>query len=242
MRAIRDPRAGVTLVEVLVAVSILAVLSTSILLAMRTGFNTMEKTDAHLIHNRRVVNTRRIIESEIQGFVYTDALFRPQPESSQRVPFREFAPRRMRFVTDYSLSEAWRGRARVVVMQVIPGADGEGVRLIANEIPWTGPAQTGQMIRIISPEGPVFAPFEPNGESFILADRLERCQFSYQVERPDGQPGFIWMPEYHKELQPRGIRIEMSPLDANPAEMPAAGITVPMPVSRSMGLDYADAF
>lgn len=235
-------RAGMTLIEILVAVSILALLSTGILMAMRIGFNTMDKTDAHLVHNRRVVNTRRIVESQIAGFVYTKADYQQQPGSHALVDFREFTQSRMRFVTTYSLREAWRGRSRIVVIQVIPGENNRGFRLIANEIPWTGPAQAGRMVAAIAPEGPQFTPLEANAESFVLADRLVECRFLYEVQRTDGQPGFIWVPEYNGLLLPRGIRIEMTPMDTAPGEMHAASITVPLPVSRRLGLAYADGY
>ena len=234
-------RAGVTLIEILVAVSLLALLSTGILMAMRIGFNTLDKTDSHLVHNRRVVNTRRIVENQIAGFTYTNAEFRPRPELVYTEPFREFSPSRMRFVTTYSLEEAWRGRARILVMQVIPGENNRGVRLIANEMPWTGPAQAGRMILEITPDGPQFAPLQAGTDSFVLADRLAYCRFLYQVQRPDGQPGFIWIPEYHGPILPRGIRIEMAALDTNRSELAPATITAPLPITRFMGLDYADA-
>ena len=51
-----DRRAGVTLIEILIAVSLLSLLSVGVLWSMRIGFNTMDKTDARLIHNRRVSN------------------------------------------------------------------------------------------------------------------------------------------------------------------------------------------
>jgi hypothetical protein len=188
-----------------------------------------------------VVNTRHIVENQVAGFIFTNAEFRPQPDSVSVVSFREFTSSRMRFVTTYSLAEAWRGRARIVVMQVIPGEHNNGVRLIANEIPWTGPAQAGQMVAAITPEGPQFAPLDANGESFVLADRLEHCSFLYEVQRTDGQPGFFWVPEYHGPALPRGIRIDMAPLDRQPGEMAATGITMSFPVSRKQGLNYADA-
>src|SRR5262249_2154237 len=146
------------------------------------------------------------------GFIFTNADFRPEPDSVNTVPFREFSSSRMRFVTTYSLEEAWRGRPRILVMQAIPGEHDRGFRLIANEIPWTGPARAGNMVAAITPEGPLFTPLDPGPESFVLADRLERCRFWYEVLRPDGLPGFIWVPEYHGRLLPRGIRIEMAPL------------------------------
>ena len=235
-------RAGVTLIEILVAVSILALLSTGILMAMRIGFNTLDKTDSHLVHNRRIVNARRIVENQIAGFLYTDAEFRPQPEVATLLPFHEFGPARMRFVTTYSLEEAWRGRARVLVMQVIPGENNEGVRLIANEIPWTGAAQTGRMVTAITPEGPLFADVTGGEGSFVLADKLAYCRFLYQVEDLEVQGGFIWVAEFRKPTLPRGVRIEMAPLQPSTSELAPSSLTVRFPVSRMLGHGYANAF
>ena len=51
----------------------------------------------------------------------------------------------MRFVTSYSLQDGWRGRPQIAALQVIPG-ETQGVRLIVNETPYTGPDQAGQNI------------------------------------------------------------------------------------------------
>ena len=53
----------------------------------------------------------------------------------------------MRFVTTYSLQDAWRGRPQIAALHVIPGADGKGVRLIVDETPYTGPDQAGRIDR-----------------------------------------------------------------------------------------------
>src|ERR1019366_5997472 len=120
--------------------------------AMRVGFNTMDKTDQHLSRTRRVVNTRRIIESEIDGFVYSIANFYPAPTALTQVVFLQAEPQSMRFVTTYSLTEGWRGKPRLAELQVIPGDQGQGVRLILNETPYTGPLQTGQRVAGIEPD------------------------------------------------------------------------------------------
>ncbi|HZL57821.1 MAG TPA: prepilin-type N-terminal cleavage/methylation domain-containing protein, partial [Bryobacteraceae bacterium] len=138
--------AGVTLIEILIAVSLLSLLSVGMLMAMRIGFNTMDKTDAHLVQNRRVANARKIIENEIAGFMLTRATWRPQPEVFQQVPFTQWEPRSMRFVTSYSLQDAWRGRPQIAALTVIPGDRNAGVRLIVNETPYTGPIQAGQAV------------------------------------------------------------------------------------------------
>ena len=106
-------QAGVTLIEILIAVSLLSFLSVGMLVAMRLGFSTMDQTDARLVRNRRVSNSRKIIENEINGFVPSSAYYRPKPEEVRAVPFLQAEPQSMRFVTSYSLEEGWRGRPRI---------------------------------------------------------------------------------------------------------------------------------
>ncbi|MGA2715485.1 MAG: prepilin-type N-terminal cleavage/methylation domain-containing protein, partial [Bryobacteraceae bacterium] len=98
-------QSGVTLIEILVAVSLLSLLSVGMLMAMRLGFSTMDKVDAHLVVNRRVVNARGIIENEINGFVFTMAAYVARPNEVQQVPFMQTEPQSMRFVTSYSLED-----------------------------------------------------------------------------------------------------------------------------------------
>ena len=178
---------GVTLIELLIAVSLLSLLSVGMLVAMRIGFSTMDKVDEHLVRNRRATNARKIIENEIQGFTLTLADWRPQPDRVIGTPFVEWQSDHMRFVTAYSLQDAWRGRPQIAEMQVIPGGKGEGVRLIVNETPYTGSAQTGTHITLIDTE-PHFAPILPGALSFVLADQLAYCRFEYL----QGEPRSSW--------------------------------------------------
>jgi prepilin-type N-terminal cleavage/methylation domain-containing protein len=233
-------RAGVTLIEILIAVSLLSLLSVGILMAMRIGFNTMEKTDAHLVQNRRVSNARKIVENEIAGFIYSRALWAPKPELTRLVPFMQWEPASMRFVTAYSLQDAWRGRMQIIGLQVIPGERGEGVRLIVNELPYTGPRQAGESIAEIDENGTHFAPILPGPSSFVLADRLAFCRFSYLQAIPE-PPYRVWRPDLIGQRIPLGIRIEMAPLDRGPAELHVTTITTPFVVNRDPRVAYSDA-
>jgi hypothetical protein len=238
----RNPESGITLIEILIAVSLLSLLSLGMLIAMRIGFNTMEKTDAHLVRNRRVVNSRRILESEIAGFTHTSAEWRPRPQEVQRIPFEQWEPRSMRFVTAYSLQDAWRGRPQIAAFQVIPGDRGIGVRLIVNETPYTGAAQAGQQIVGISQiQTALFAPIIPGPQSFVLADRLEFCRFSY-LEALLQAPWRVWRPDWDRPTQlPLGIRIEMAPLDTAPSELHVTTVTSALFVNRTIFQVYSDA-
>ena len=115
------------------------------LMAMRIGFNTMEKTDAHLVQNRRVSNARKIIENEIAGFMFTQAEWQ-SAAGDARVPFLSCngKPQSMRFVTAYSLQDAWRGRPQIAALQVIPG-DKRGRAADCERNAVHGPAQAGQI-------------------------------------------------------------------------------------------------
>jgi hypothetical protein len=246
-----NSQAGITLVEILIAVSLLSLLSVGMLTAMRLGFSTMDKVDAHLVKNRRVVNTRGIIESEINGFVFSIADYTPQPLEVRSVPFLQLEPRSMRFVTAYSLDDGWRGRPQIAALQVIPGeaAPGDtrpGVRLIVNETPYTGRAQAGGNIAGFE-QDPVtglqitrYTAIVPGAKSFVLADRLAFCRFSYLEPLPQA-PFQMWRPDWvRSQVLPLGIRIEMAPLDTASSDLHVTTVTAQFNVSRTSGNLYAD--
>ena len=233
-------RAGVTLIEILIAVSLLSLLSIGILMAMRIGFNTMEKVDTRLVSNRRVSYARRIIENEIAGYTLTLADWHPGTDAFRRIPFNQFEPQSMRFVTSYSLQDAWRGRPQIAALQVVPGNDGQGVRLIVNEMPYTGPAQAGQTIGSIDAGGTVhFTPIVAVPQSFVLADRLAYCRFFYL--EPLTEPPFQrWRPDWvTSQRLPQGIRIDMAPMDTSPADLHVSTVTVALHINRTQGI-YVD--
>jgi len=55
-------QAGVTLIEVLIAITLLSLLTTGMLFAMRVGLMAFSKTDTKLMDNRRVVGAQRVVE------------------------------------------------------------------------------------------------------------------------------------------------------------------------------------
>jgi len=242
----KNPQSGVTLIEILIAVSLMSLLSVGMLVAMRLGFNTMDKTDTRLVRNRRVANSRAIIESEIDGFIFSRANYHPQPMVTATLSFLQTEGQSMRFVTSYSLEDAWRGRPRIAAMQVIPGERNEGVRLIVNETPYTGPEQAGLEITGIEQEPgapPVirFAPILAGPQSFVLADRLAFCHFSY-LEPLQVAPFQRWRPDWVlPQILPLAVRIEMAPLDSgSQVDLHISTVTVPFHVTQPPQMPYAD--
>src|SRR6516164_2777498 len=68
MRAKRS-EAGMTLIEVLIAVVLFSMLSVGILEALRVGINAMERADDRLMQNRRAAYAERILRAELNGFM-----------------------------------------------------------------------------------------------------------------------------------------------------------------------------
>src|SRR5437588_9626842 len=60
---------GLTLMEVLIAVSLLSLLSVGMMIALRVGLSATAKANARLMDDRRVAGTQRILEQEIAGFM-----------------------------------------------------------------------------------------------------------------------------------------------------------------------------
>ena len=59
----RRREAGVTLIELTVAVTLLSLLSLGMVMAMRVGLSAYAKTESKLMDNRRVAGAQRIAQS-----------------------------------------------------------------------------------------------------------------------------------------------------------------------------------
>ena len=246
----RNRRRGVTLIEVLIAVSLLSLLSAGMLTAMRVGLDAMNKSNDRLLENRRVAGVERILEQQIAGFVPVMAPCVAVPPAAPSVlPFFQGEPGAMRFVSTFSLQEAWRGLPQILEYLVIPREHGNGVRLVVNEVPYAGPAAAGLLClgRGFDPAlgvtVPLFRPVKAGPHSFVLADKLAGCRFLYLEAPPPGAPALApdrWRPNWVAPLWPLGIRVEMAPLDADPTRLQPVAITAPIRVKRSPEVKYGD--
>src|SRR5262245_26334238 len=172
--------AGVTLMEVLIAVTLLSLLSMGMLFAIRIGLNTFGKTNEKLMYNRRVAGAQRILEQELQSLIPVVTTC-GGGASGPKFGFFQGDDSSMRLVSSFSLQGAWRGQPQILELTVIPGENGNGVRLIVNEIQYTGPLAPGKLCIGPFDGGFAFAPIHSGPTSFVLADNLEYCRFSYMV-------------------------------------------------------------
>jgi prepilin-type N-terminal cleavage/methylation domain-containing protein len=249
----RRAQSGVTLIEVLIATTLLSLLSVAMLFAMRIGLNTFSKTNDRLMEDRRVGGAQRILTEEIEGLTPISApcagtSLTPdaQAGSAQTISFFQGAPQTMRLVSTFSLQLAWRGLPQILELAVIPGEEGRGVRLVVNELPYTGPPSAGRFCVGFAPDPitgvamPQFAPVLPGPQSFVLADQLAFCRFFYLTPGP--QPGLppVWTPGWSALGWPVGVRIEMAPLEPNATRLQPFTVTVPIRLRRTPGVAYAD--
>ena len=240
----RGGRAGFTLIEMLIAVTLVGLIAAGMLTAISVALKTMERTDARVSEERRVASVQHILEQQIAGLMPVAAFcVSPGGQSSARVPLFQGLPGSMRFVSSYSLDGAERGTPRILEYLVIPGDQGVGVRLVVNEILYTGPESAGASC--VAPDADPahrFAPVQAGPNSFVLADKLAYCRISYQESLNYGRDA-SWTPVWDKQKLPSGIRVEMAPLDPASARLPLMSVTVPIRVTRDvLGIysDYAD--
>ncbi len=237
----RRGQAGVTLMELLIAVSLVSALATGMLLAIRVGLNAMDKTNSRFIANRKVISVEKIIESQIGGLIPVVA--NCAAASNARFLFFEGKPQSLHFVSSYSLQEGARGYPRILAFSVVNAP--QGVRLIVNETVYPGPVGAGMMCAGLANGVPSFNDSEANPRSFVLADKLAYCRFLYRKSPQAPQPE-AWLPEWTgAEILPYGflptaIRVEMAPLEPNPATLQLLTITTPLRITKWGLGPYAD--
>jgi prepilin-type N-terminal cleavage/methylation domain-containing protein len=244
-------RGGVTLIELLIAISLLSLLSVGMLMALRVGLSALDKANSKLIANRRAASVQQILASQIAGLmpVFADCPAEGPGMRPVRVPFFEGQAQAMRFVSSYSLEEAARGYPRILEFETIPGdPDVGGFRLIVNETLYSGPLSTGASCLALLPDPsqngaltPQYRAIQAGPYSFVLADHIAFCRFFYKERLPARAPE-SWVTEWRLPRLPAAVRVEMAPLVADPSRVPLAGVIVPIYVSRMPNVRYADSF
>lgn len=231
---------GVTLIELLIAVTLVALLSVGMLFAMRVGLNAMQKSNATLMANRRVASVQRILEGQVRNIMPVTALCNPGSEAApSRIAFFQGELQSMRFVSSFSLHEGDRGLPHILEFQVIPGENGAGVRLVVNEFVYSGPRSTGLFCLGTPPgaPGPAFRPIETGPMSFVLADKIAYCRFTFKEHLPPYGEG-QWLARWNKPFLPTAIRVDIAPLEPNPGRLQLLTLTIPVHITRDPMAHY----
>jgi prepilin-type N-terminal cleavage/methylation domain-containing protein len=225
---VRPPQQkGFTLIELMISITLVAALATGMMIAMRTSLLSLEKINSRLHFNRRVMGMERLVTRQIGGVmpVLSDC-------GDSRVPIFYGTPDSLRLVSSYSMAEGARGYPQFDEFHVVKG-DG-GLQLVVTEHIYTGPSSTAPFCGG-SPGAPASA------ASYILADRLASCTFSYREQIPDQPLSSNWLPSWDRGDLPAAVKIEMTPLDSSAALLPVMNVTVPIRITRQVRTRYDDA-
>jgi prepilin-type N-terminal cleavage/methylation domain-containing protein len=255
---VRPSQRGVTLLELMIAITLVAGLSTGMLMAMRTSLLTYERTAKRLESNRRFVKTQQMLSDQISAVMPVQGACLGDTGQTIGIPsFLSGSEDALRLVSSYSIAEGSRGYPQIVEYRVIPEQRGS-VRLVATERPYTGPQSTTPYCggappppvssyelgtRSVVPLGGAQSAEPASGESYVLAEHLAYCRFSYH--EPYNQNRFIetsWLPLWDKPLLPAGVRIEMRSAVPDTGGLSVLGVTVPIQVNRDPRMVYADGF
>ena len=225
----RDER-GFTLIEMMIAVTLVAAISSTMLFAIRTALITLQKTDERLMSNRRVMSVEHILGNQLGGVMPVIGFC----ADNSQMPIFNGNDQTLHLVTSYSLTEGARGYPHVIELQVVP-ADGGGVRLIANEFLYGSPYATAPFCAANS-----FRVGVPTPQSFVIADRLAYCHISYQDRDPSTYMGTVWLQQWSKPNLPAAVHVDMAPLIPDPARLPLVSVTVPIHINRDVNATYND--
>jgi general secretion pathway protein J len=225
--------------EVMIAVTLLSLLTLGMFIAMRVGLNTYGKVQTRLMENRRVAGAQRILQQELDNIIPVVTGCGGSQNGGQSFGYFHGDERSMRLVTSFSLQQGSRGRPQILEFLVIPGEE-RGVRLVVNESPYTGPGSAGKYCVGMSGPIPQFMPASAGPSSFVLADKLDYCRFSFlgPGEKPS-DPG-IWVPAWTIKGFPYAIRVEMAPLEPDPGRVQPVTVMAPVYLIRNLEERYAD--
>jgi prepilin-type N-terminal cleavage/methylation domain-containing protein len=216
---------GFTLIELVIAITLVSAISAGMLLSLRTGILTLEKTEARLQENRRVVAIQKMLIEQLAETMPAmgDCL------AGGRVPLFSGTDRVLHFVTSYSLGEGSRGAPQYVQILIVPDPQG-GLRLVEEERLFFGPSSSA----------PFCAPFDPTPQSFEITRGLAACRIIYREYTPDNPNGGNWVPVWNRPNLPSAIRIEMTPLRVDPAHLAVQTVDVPIRINREVAIPYDD--
>ena len=217
--------------ELMISITLVAAIATGMLMAMRGGLLSLNRTQTRLDENRRALGIQRILTLQLDGAMPV----RTGCGGGQQSPFAfRGTAAALQMVSTYSMAEGARGYPRIVEYQVAPDENGT-VKLIVYERLYTGPGSTagfcGESIALLGSPQPL-----------VAATRLAYCRISYHQMDPDTQfRGGGWVDSWSQPDLPGAVRIEMVPAAPDAIRLPVVAVTVALRTNRSvLDLPYED--
>jgi len=228
------PETGMTLIEVVVAVTLLGLLSTGLVMSFQMGVDAWRDTRDRLTVDRRIATANQILNSALVGMIPIKGAAPDGPDArGRRFLFFQGEPHSMRFVTSFSVTEGMRGGLQVIELQVVSSPGGR--RILLNQSPFMGPLALARFVDgffndpDLGGTRPRYRPIVPYATSLVIVDELEDCSFWY-LERPRGRdPVTTWLPVWTKLRElPEAVAINVLPrIEGN--RLRPVSLSVPVP-------------
>jgi len=193
-------QSGFTLIELMIAITLVAAISAGLLTTMRNALLTMERTQTRLEENRKALGIQDLIRRQIGGLMPVRGYCGSGAQPVLRDIFQGSSSA-MLLVTNESMTEGSRGSPRVAFYQVQPNADGT-VRLEVSEQLFSGQASTAQFCE---PDPRVF--HAPGGtKPFVLLNKLAFCRFVFRDLNQSTLFGRDWLGTWMLPFPPAMMR------------------------------------
>ncbi len=199
--------AGFTLLELLVAITVVSLLATAVLFSWRVASSAWQKVNQRLEADRTILAAHQLLQKQMASMI-------PYPAGTlqgTRELFFQGEPETARFVSRYSLERRARSGLYEIAYQVEQGNDGSK-RLLLRETPLQGRDALSETLlgAAMDLEGKIlkFRPFERDSQVIVLLENLQECRFEYYQARTGLEPeGWVaqWRPR--EEELPRAMRI-----------------------------------
>ena len=226
-------QSGVTLIELMIAITLVAMLSSGLLFAMRGGLLTEQRISTRLAANRRGINIQNMLNRQLAGAIPVMGLCEAAEGPASSLPFFQGTETWLRFVSSFSTTQGDRGAPQIVEYQV-QAAPGGRWRLAIAERPYSGPASTASFCRELKP-----LPVNVGPTPFVAADQLLVCRFAYHERHNiyvyEETP---WLLGWDRPMLPSAVRIDMQPSEFT--ALPFSGITAVLRTDRSALIQYVD--
>lgn len=205
----RRARSGFTLLELLIAMTILSLLATTALFGWRIAASAWQKANSHLQESRAILETNQLLLEQMSSVVFYRAL----TASGASELFFQGEPQTARFVSRYSLTDRASSGLYRIEYQIVEQTDGTK-QLLLNEFPVRSRQELGALIvdSETTSDGKVliFAPFAHMARTRVLLEGLKECRFEYYEPPLPSKPG-IWKERWIANTPelPRSIAIRL---------------------------------
>ena len=205
-----------TLIEVLVAVALMAMLSAGLFTSLQIGATSWRTTQDALMLDRRIATANALLHSLLVSMVPIEAVTPPGAALPRyRFTFFQGERRAMRFVSSHSMTAGTRDGLQLTELRASEYSG--GTRVLVKQSRYEGPLSLGALVtgRVSVPgvRGGrlVFRQIRALPTSLIAVDQLRSCTFSYLKRRRRAEPA-TWVPAWdERDALPAAVRIELTP-------------------------------